>query len=137
MYRSGSEAGESEARACDLIVRMPGASRGRQKDGDSTGVVTRMRAIWPGTQYSGCPGSRSRMTTPPLLGLLAWACVPVSRRFVKILPKVDLPDDFGPVIMTEEGAELFEATSFAASRFHSGGAFKSCRIALLGPSSDV
>lgn len=136
MKCDGSVAGVTDAMAWARSWPSVRSREGWQNEGDRLGTLTLQREMTPGGQYSGCPGSRSR-TIMLDHGLFLEPARSVIRRFATSLPNVDFPDDFGPQIKTTGVIFRPAAASAESFLFHSAGEASSCRMVLLGASSEV
>lgn len=79
----------------------------------------------------------SRTATPGFIAVLSASEATDSSLLTSSLANVDLPEDFGPQIITMRGfASEGVVEHFASISFHSGGDVRGCRNALYGPSLD-
>lgn len=123
--------------ACILSIETAAPSMiGRANDGARLAELTLTSATVPGGPYSGCPRSRSSTA-------MAGDCrfesleAPVSNLFPRIRPKVDLPEDFGPVIRITGLRPSRGVVSSASFLFHAGRETSSWTTVRFGKSFDV
>ena len=107
-----------------MTVQPPLSASGCVYGGPKFGFRRWTRDSWPGGEYSGCPGSRSRSNTPAgLFDRDLGGGGKVNRRLTRSLANVDFPEDFGPQIIVLDTLSRFHLPEDTAANvsFHSGG----------------